>query len=887
MSSQEGQISSHTAFAEKIYLQLNNIAYTSDETIWFKSIVVHTPLHTSTGLSGVLYVELINPAEEIVAKKLIKLTNGIGEGFFELHQNYKAGTYLIRAYTTWNKNFGINFIYTLPIQIYSAFKNTEVDPISNIRIENKEDQSRWLKATIEPLLVDSLYKNNDKLTLFFSIENKKDSLSVKKNKEDRYTFEYPLSENAQFVTLQFRTKNILTTPQTISIDPNYLDFQFFPESGSLVHGIESKVGFKVLGANGKGKPLYGEIVNEKEEFITSFKSNYLGMGSIVLNQVDSTSSYFAKIPSTSEDGLYLKYPLPKIQPMGNVLSITKNDGKIHIHVVSNYIKNDSVSIMVSCRGLNYFEISGLLKENELHYSLKTNELPEGIIAFKLMDSKRVAMAERLFFNERPESRLHIALIPDKKTYGQRELTNLTIQNSNFNGDPIQGSASVLVVNKEHIGSMLDTRQHILSYFLLSSDLKGVIENPRFYFEKDSIRYQDLDNLLLTQGWSKYQYTQPIKEFLFEPEEQLMVKGKVESVAFQKNKKLVELSLMTFGLSKSFMLQTTDSLGGFKFKLEDAYGERLKILIKSTNQSGKERNYKIDLEQPLPPDIVIKPKNVIKSVDSVIYKYIQKNIERRQVEDIFRISTDVNQLDEVVVNAYKMTPARSKVMKEYGKPDVVIDGKAIREKEKKWSYGLFSVLLFSHPDKIRMKLVDGVLRAEVKSNNFETICIVDGIPIDNGAYSLIGSIPPSEVKSVEIIEDAQKFSFLYVDVFNVSLLEAPVHGNVISIYTHTGKGISGANKSIGLLQATVPVFSPIREFYSPNYKNLTASDWVKPDVRPMVYWNPQVVLDEEGKATLSYFNADILGEMKIIVEIISENGTIGYQELIYEIEKVTQ
>ena len=76
--------------------------YTTDKTIWFKSVVTSASDHTLTKLSGVLYVELIGPDEKIIEKKLIKLENGIGDGFFDLNQSYSEGLYLIRAYTEWN-----------------------------------------------------------------------------------------------------------------------------------------------------------------------------------------------------------------------------------------------------------------------------------------------------------------------------------------------------------------------------------------------------------------------------------------------------------------------------------------------------------------------------------------------------------------------------------------------------------------------------------------------------------------------------------------------------------------------------------------------------------------------------------------------------------------
>jgi uncharacterized protein YfaS (alpha-2-macroglobulin family) len=118
--SQNNQTYSFGYEPEKIYLQMDGKVYTTDKTIWFKAIVTNASDHTLTKLSGVLYVELIGPDEKIIEKKLIKLENGVGTGFFDLNQNYAEGTYLIRAYTEWDRNFGTDFFFKEYIQVFAS-----------------------------------------------------------------------------------------------------------------------------------------------------------------------------------------------------------------------------------------------------------------------------------------------------------------------------------------------------------------------------------------------------------------------------------------------------------------------------------------------------------------------------------------------------------------------------------------------------------------------------------------------------------------------------------------------------------------------------------------------------------------------------------------------
>ena len=105
--------------AEKIYLQLHSNVYATDQDIWFKAIVTGTENHIPSNLSQVLYVDLIGPNEQIIAHRLVKLTQGIGQGAFELDKDMPQGRYLIRAYTQWNRNFGDDFIFRAYVDLYA------------------------------------------------------------------------------------------------------------------------------------------------------------------------------------------------------------------------------------------------------------------------------------------------------------------------------------------------------------------------------------------------------------------------------------------------------------------------------------------------------------------------------------------------------------------------------------------------------------------------------------------------------------------------------------------------------------------------------------------------------------------------------------------------
>jgi len=871
---------SHASLAEKIYLQLDGKVYTTSQTIWFKAIVTNAINHAPSKLSGVLYVELIAPDERTSEKKLIKLKEGIGDGFFDLNPGYAEGTYQVRAYTEWNKNFGTDFIFTEYIRLFAATAKVREDPFGKITLV-KTSKDRRLTATLNPLLIDSLHKKE--LTLVMTLDEKKDTLILKRNSADNYLLDCAIPTGNQFVTLQMLTRNQFSCAKTIVLDEDHLELQFFPEGGEMVHGLPSKIGFKAVDCNGKGILVEGDIVTKEGEVVVSFKSNSLGMGYFMLERADSSLHYLARLTSRSEDRLSLLYSLPSVSGRGNNLFVSRVGEKIWIRTASNYLMKDSISLRISCRGVVYYEVKGRLKEGVLYFKLFANTLPEGILAFTMLDNSMNPLAERLCFNERAESRLRLALSPDNKSYQQREMTTLEMEATNERGEPVNASLSLLVVNKAQLGELQKERQNILSAFLLNSDLKGEIEKPGYYFGKAVGRLNDLDALMLTQGWRKYLYTKPVDRMLYQAEPYLPVSGTVSSLWAKKRKKVSEITMMTFGKNRSVKTQKTDSLGRFKFNVEDEYGQNMNILIQSSGKSGQNKDFNITLDRRISPVVSFNHANSIGKVDSVVNQLVDKNAERKKVDDLYKLSAGEILLREVEIEAYRMTPERKEVIDRFGKPDAIISGKAIQEKEEKWSYGLYSVLMFNFPDKVIVRRSrDGNLYARVSP--FEmTLVVIDGIPVKPYEYPYIPNIPPGEVKSFEIIEGAKNFTSLYLELFPMSK-EPPAWGDVIAIYTHAGNGIYGAHSAKGIMQAAVPVFAASREFYAPKYENIQPEEWYKPDLRALVHWAPNLRTDSTGKATATFYNADNLGEMMVVVEAISDKGELGYQEFVYKVDK---
>jgi len=75
---------------------------------------------------------------------------------------------------------------------------------------------------------------------------------------------------------------------------------------------------------------------------------------------------------------------------------------------------------------------------------------------------------------------------------------------------------------------------------------------------------------------------------------------------------------------------------------------------------------------------------------------------------------------------------------------------------------------------------------------------------------------------------------------------------------------------GVRKTWLEGYSPVNEFYSPNYSELPP----EPDYRRTLYWNPMVSPDENGKALIKFYNNSSCMNFSISAETVTSQGMIG-------------
>ena len=636
---------------------------------------------------------------------------------------------------------------------------------------------------------------------------------------------------------------------------------------------------------GKGEEVEGIIVDEADNELTSFRSNPLGMGKFQLLP-EKGKSYFGVIRSKNAETH--KFPIPKGQSQGVAMQVVDQGPSKRIVLEANPRITDSVFIKLYHRGKDIYLLQALMKNESLTYAFKSAELPNGLIGATLYNSRHLPIAERHFYNHRPETNLNVKVEIDKGEYGLRD--SIIVRLNTGKGErQVEASVSLMVVAKEYFKNTNLTKRNILSYLLLESDIKGNIENPAYYFEDDD-HLRDLDYLMLTQGWTNYKYDSPQKPKIVQPEKGLALSGYIGGVQKRKKGKRFkdekfDLALMTFGESTTVYRQAIDSTGYFNFELDDSYGEGKKFVIQPASSVRKNATFKVNLKKRDIPEIDYIVEEIITPVDTIIEKTVTERIVDDIAQDPYLLPNTIA-LDEVVVSDYIMTPEREKMKGLHGMPDVVIDNKELLAKEKNWTSQLYKWLLFNYPHELSIKKVGrspSFLYASVLGAGF-TYVLVDGLPVHTDHYNLIPELPLKAVKSVEILKNVVNANRYFYKVFDFpggSLL--PYTPAILAIYTYSGKGLFGAfPEKTNLLKASTPEFSPKREFYSPAYDN-PDEDPETPDLRRLIHWQADVRTDSSGKATVKFFNGDIPGEVLIICEgiMLNESG-VGRSEISYEI-----
>jgi hypothetical protein len=631
--------------------------------------------------------------------------------------------------------------------------------------------------------------------------------------------------------------------QTPDVQPT---IQFFPEGGDLVAGLESKLAFKVSGPDGKGIESNGVILNQSADTVARFQTLRFGMGTVNFKP-RAGESYRALFDHANK---LHSGKIPKIKQQGYVMRVSESEGVLNVEV-SYYGPRTGIQdlfMLAHTRQFPYLIQKAVLKDNEGQFQFQLKDVLEGITHLTVFNDQKLPVCERLYFIQ-PKTKLTIGTSVSKNNFQPREEVSLAIT-SKVNTATVAANLSVSVFKLDSLES--NGSQSISEYLMLTSDLKGEVESPEYYFSSaDKNVLSATDNLMLTHGWRRFNWksvfdsdTQAAK---FSPEsEGMVVSGQVKINGPLQTTAQQELLLSVHGASVNVFTAESTPTGRFEFYVRDVKGVKNMVVV---NRNNTLLNYVLD--------------NSFE--DSVYTSDARSNFRPTNSWTLRERLTHSQVMNQVVTYSERPRDTFAVERPFYGKPSVsytMADYVAFPKVEDVLREYVPEVIVRANERRLQMYLLDK------DKNIFFTeppLVLVDGVPIINSNKLTRGS-----ANSLEKIEIIPKKYFLGPTEFS----------GIINFKTAT-RNLAGFE-----LDSTSFVFSVDgpqveREFYAPAYPDQKSKNSRLPDFRQLLYWNPDVK-SGEGENVVRFYTGDKVGKFIGVVHGITNEGVMGSKTFTFEI-----
>lgn len=651
-------------------------------------------------------------------------------------------------------------------------------------------------------------------------------------------------------------------------NPDDIDVQFMPEGGDLIMDIEGRIAFKAVNALGKGVEVTGAVINQNNDTLAGFTSYHLGMGFFSFKP-ETGQQY--RIEVRKPNGQFVKYPIPTIQKEGYVLTVDNLSNKENVRVIVRHNKPEGtrgeIALFAHTRGEVAYAAKASLGKKTSLFNIPRANLEDGISHITLFDEQGKPSAERLIFVNRTPP-IDVQITTNKATYKPREKVELELTAKDEGGNPVSGSFSLAVTDAGQVLEKEPYMANIRSYLLLTSDLKGTVEQPSYYFDKQNTNASSrLDILMMTQGWRRFDWKEVLKDSLLQKpffiEQGISFSGKVTRLN-KKQPGKVKLTYMITQKDSSRAVLMGESAETGEFLVYDLdIRDTTSLLVQAITERGnRSLNLALNPFQPATVTLTKVPYNPIEFDANDLAEYLKRTEEYLRIERQIRASRE-QQLKEVVIKAKKPNPEKEDTRRMmYGTPSNTVK---FDNMNTAGAQTIFDVIQGRVPG---VQISGSGLNRTVQirgAANFsgvvEPLFVLDGMAISKDA---IMSIPPSDVEAVDILKGAA-----------AAIYGSQGSGGVIAILTKRGGSTYDWSKELpeGTLIAKIMGYNPVREFYVPKYDKPEA-DHVRPDFRPTLFWVPMVQTDKDGKAKVTFFNSDAQTEVDIRVEGMTPTGFLG-------------
>jgi len=870
----------HAQVIEKSYLATDKSIYAPNDTIWFKSYIFDEANKLSDQSIAFKLALGTNQGEKLHESSW-QIIEGTSDGW--LLAPKEEGRYTLFGFS--GQMIGAIADMAFSKQFYVRSELVDEVFITADQIEPVTISDRTLKLEIVSMI--NRNKPSPKLRLKYELVSARGiekTGRMRTDEEGKLSFqldEFPLGLIDPKLRISSEDKSMtrvinLTLP--IEIEQQVIDLQFFPEGGHLIQGTPNNIAFKAMSGPEETIDITMVIKTIDGEVIDTVSSYYKGMGQFSL--VPGSQKLQAQIisPFKSEN----LYPLPLGKEEGAALSMVSRPDKSQLIRLIPASRSKGKNYVLELNQFNSTLVSlNVQLDHRQFLALPTELLASGLARINLYTEEGEPVAERLFFHH-GDMEVDFKLSFDKPNYGPREEVKVKVTASDRNGNPVVSNFSFSAIDFDRTRGPVHDAPNLLSYMLLSSELKGHIPTPNFYFSDAPKAAVALDLVTLTNGWrklvpSKFNDPEAVSgTILFNNNKRKKIGDKpinvidlqsfnIESFAFDKD--------MTFEIPSSFLKYKGDS-----------------ILISSVTKNRKDR-FSIELNDSSRLASI----NLLKTLASKYKGRLSKDAlyypEYKLGEDRFNNALLLNSVTVESNNLSFETCRIEDFQFEAPWKTKMVDQLDLTDKSITNLILQFDRIISRFGDaQARSRrgvgtIVEDVLLSSktIGSTRFRIEVPID-VYINCEKIPVIKYLPPIPWDfQVKKTLDGIDFSNLEA----LSLKRSDSRNELSRLMIYTKKNEIIYKPTFRKHRIIKPFEDYTREFYSPKYITEKEKNDPVPDLRTTLFWQANVVTDENGQAEISFYNADRPNRIQVTVEGVDTQSRIGFSQILYQVSERRQ
>ena len=308
-----------------------------------------------------------------------------------------------------------------------------------------------------------------------------------------------------------------TIAKTIPINLGKVEVRFYPEGGELVAGhpkdkqrdwLENRVYFTARDPLGEPVHIVGRIVNSRDTAVASVETTHEGMGSFSFRPMPG-EKYRLKIQTPA--GVADEPKLPEVSDSLEIvlttgLGVFEPGEPLEFNVQSAKAGLPLVAA-AWCRGVPVGQQAFTTVAGPNPVTVNLAERAGGVIRLTIYDygeAEPRPLAERLVYR-RSDRRLKVDVAGGSPRYAPGEKVEVSLRVTDGSGEPVASVLGVSVTDDALLNLADDDTPKMPTHFLLTTEVEKPedLEKADFYLSDDPKAPVALDLLLGTQGWRRF------------------------------------------------------------------------------------------------------------------------------------------------------------------------------------------------------------------------------------------------------------------------------------------------------------------------------------------------------------------------------------------------